>query len=146
MGLIEALPAGPVAVDTAAFIYLIERHPTYLPAVRPLFEAADVGDKAIVTSGVTLLEVLGVPYRAGRLRLAEAYERLLTGSRGVTLISLDTSVLRSAAQIRAARDVPTPDALQMAAAFAGGCTSFVTNDRRIPELPGLPVVQLDDHV
>lgn len=33
MGLIEALPEGPIAVDTAIFIYLVERHEEFLPAV-----------------------------------------------------------------------------------------------------------------
>ena len=43
MGLIDSLPQGPIAVDTSVVIYLIERHPDFLPVVRPLFEAADGG-------------------------------------------------------------------------------------------------------
>ena len=81
LGLIDALPAGPVAVDTAVFIYLIEGHPEFAPMVRPLFEAADGGDVELVTSGVTLLEVLVVPLRAGDDALAARYEALLTRGR-----------------------------------------------------------------
>lgn len=43
----------------------------------------------IVTSAVTLLEVLVVPYRAGNLALATRYEEILTRSRGVVLREID---------------------------------------------------------
>jgi predicted nucleic acid-binding protein len=38
--------------------------------------------------------------------------------------------------------VKTPDALQLVAAIGGGCTTFLTNDRRLPPVPGLRVVEL----
>ena len=79
MELIADLPAGRVAVDTAVFIYLIEEHPTFLPVVAPLFKRADRGGGgALVTSALTLLEVLVTPYRAGNRSLADRYEALLT--------------------------------------------------------------------
>lgn len=142
MGLIASLPEGPVAIDTAIVIYLMERNETYLPVVRPLFEAADRGGLELVTSAVTLLEVLVVPYRAGDADLAARYEALLTRSRGLTLVDLDRPLLRAAAQLRAVHGVRTPDALQLAAALTRRCGCFLTNDRRMPELPTLPVVQL----
>jgi predicted nucleic acid-binding protein len=65
---------------------------------------------------LTLLEVLVVPYRAGNAGLAVRYEEL-----------------------------KTPDALQLAAALGAGCTTFVTNDRRIPAIRGMRVLQLGDY-
>jgi predicted nucleic acid-binding protein len=132
-------------MDTAAFIYFIEAHPVYLPLLRPLFAAADREALMLVTSAVTLLEVLVVPYRAGNLALANRYEALLTRSRGVLIREIDRTQLRAAAQIRAVSSVRTPDALQLAAALAEGCTAFITNDRRLPSLPGLRVLQLGDY-
>ena len=38
-----------------------------------------------------------------------------------------------------------PDALQLAAALSSGCKTFVTNDRRLPAVPGLRVVQLSQY-
>jgi len=146
LGLIDAVGAGPVAVDTALFIYLIEENPRYLPMIRPLFEQADVGALDVVTSAVTLLEVLVVPYRAGNLALAERYEALLTRARGVRLVEMTGDQLRAAAQLRAVHPaLRTPDALQLAAALRHQCTTLITNDRRFPEVPGLVVVQLSDH-
>jgi predicted nucleic acid-binding protein len=80
VGLIDELSPGPVALDTAIFIYLIEEHPKYLPHVLPLFEAADAGRRELLTSGLTLLEVLVVPYRRRNVAVAERYEMLLTWS------------------------------------------------------------------
>ena len=100
----------------------------------------------LVTSSLTLLEVLVVPYRAGNRQLAERYEHLLTRSRGVRLIDLTRDELRAAAQLRAATGLKTPDALQLTAALGAGCTAFVTNDRRLPVVPGLHVLQLSSYV
>jgi len=129
-------------VDTAIFIYFIEAAPAWLPVILPLFQAADTGQRELVTSAVTLLEVLVVPYRAGNESLAARYEALLTRSRGVQLIDLTRVQLRRAAQLRALTGVRTPDALQLTAARDAGCTAFVTNDRRLPAVPGLRIVQL----
>ncbi len=146
MGLIKDLGAGTVGVDTAAFIYFIEEHPTFLSMIVPLFREADEGKRELVTSALTLLEVLVVPYRAGNRSLAERYEALLTRGRGVRLVDLSQDQLRAAAQLRAATGVKTPDALQLVAAIGAGCTTFVTNDRRLPPIPGLRVVELSSYL
>jgi predicted nucleic acid-binding protein len=144
VGLMEAVGAGPVAVDTAVFIYFAEEHPTFLPIARPLFVAVDRGDLEVVTSEITLLEVLVAPYRAGNLPLAARYETLLTRSRGVRLVEMDRGQLRTAAQLRALHGVRTPDALQLAAALTARCSAFLTNDRRLPAVPGLRIIQLSE--
>lgn len=87
-----------------------------------------------------------VPYRAGNVALAERYEALLTRSRGVRLVETDRSQLRAAAQLRALYRVRTPDALQLAAALSERCRTLVTNDRELPAIPGLKIVQLSKHV
>jgi predicted nucleic acid-binding protein len=144
VGLMEAVGPGPVALDTAVFIYFAEEHPEFLPVARPLFVAADRGELEVVTSAVTLLEVVVVPYRAGNLPLAARYEALLTRSRGVRLVELDRAQLRTAAQLRAIHGIRTPDALQLAAALTARCSAFTTNDRRLPTIPGLRIIQLSE--
>lgn len=146
MGLSAALGPGRTAVDTAVFIYLIEEHPDFLPLVAPIFEETARGKRELVTSALTVFEVLVVPYRAGDLALAERYEALLTRSRGLRLVELDRGQLRAAAQLRALYRVRTPDALQLAAALSHNCAAFLTNDRALPKLPGIRVVQLREHL
>jgi predicted nucleic acid-binding protein len=143
---LRALPPGPVGVDTSPFIHFLEGHPRFTPALRALFASADAGERELVTSGVTLLEVLVAPMRMGDLALAESYQAILTRGRGLTLVELDTGLLRTAAALRAVHALRTPDALQVAACLRHRCGCFLTNDRRIPSLPSLPVVQLDDLV
>ena len=146
MGLITELGVGSVAVDTAIFIYFIEEDPRYFPEILPLFKEADQGKRELITSALTLLEVLVVPYRAGNRRLAERYEALLTRSKGIRPVELSHDQLRAAAQLRAATSVKTPDALQLVAAISGRCTTFLTNDRRLPPVPGLRILELASYV
>ena len=146
MGLIQDLGPGSVAVDTAVFIYFLEEHPKFLRVILPLLREADEGKRTLTTSALTLLEVLVVPYRAGNRALAERYEALLTRGRGVRLIEISRGQLRAAAQLRAATGVKTPDALQIVAAISTGCKSFLTNDRRLPPIPGLRIVELSSYV
>lgn len=146
MGLLSDVGKGPVALDTSIFIYLIEEHPVYLPLVEPLFEAIDAGEFEAVTSSVTLLEVLVIPFRFANAALIERYETLLTKSRGLQLIDLDRDFLRSVAQVRAVTRAKAPDAMQLAAAMAAGCPVFLTNDDRIPNVPGLRSLLLEDYL
>jgi predicted nucleic acid-binding protein len=145
VGLIADIGSGRTAIDTSLFIYFMEEDRRFLPLIEPLFVEADAGARELVTSALTLLEVLVVPYRAGDLSLADRYEQLLTRSRGIRVFDLSGDQLRYAAQLRAATGVKTPDALQLAAAIASGCSAFVTNDRRIPKISGMRVLQLTDY-
>jgi len=146
MGLMADIGRGPVGVDTSIFIYFIEEHRHFLPLLQPLFQEVDDGRKAMVTSALTLLEVLVVPYRSGDHILAKRYEALLTQSRGVRIAEISRDHLRAAAQLRAATGVKTPDALQLVAALAAECAAFLTNDRHLPTIPGLRILQLASYV
>ena len=145
--MLNAVGAGPIGVDTALFIYLIEEHPRFLAPVRALFARADAGEIEIVTSALTLLEVLVVPLRAGDQSLAAKYDALLIRSRGVRVVDLSRDQLRTAARLLAQFSaLRTPDALQLAAAMGAGCQSFISNDRRMPAPDGLRVLQLSELV
>ena len=146
MGLMADLGPGPLAIDTAIFIYFIEKNPRFLPLIDPLFREADDGTRELVTSALTLLEVLVVPLRARNRSLADRYEALLTRSRGIRLVDMTRDQLRAAAQLRATTGFKTPDALQVAAAIGAGCRTFLTNDRRLPSASGLQIRQLSAYV
>jgi len=147
MGLREDLGAGPTALDTALFIYYIEENEAFLPLAAPIFEDVASGRRELVTSSLTLLEVLVVPYRAGNLDLAARYEAYLLQSRGLRMVEIGRPQLRMAAQLRALHpSMRTPDALQIAAALSAGCSSFVTNDRELPAVPGLRILKLRSYL
>jgi predicted nucleic acid-binding protein len=146
LGLLSDLGGGPVALDSSIFIYFIEEHPKYLSLVEPVFEAVDAGALEAVTSSLTLLEVLVIPFRFANASLIDRYETLLTKSRGLRLVDLDRDFLRAVAQVRASTRTKTPDAMQLAAAMAAGCPAFLTNDDRIPNVPGLRTLLLENYL
>lgn len=144
MGLLKEIGDGPVGLDASIFIYFIEENPRYLHLVEPVFSALDQGRLKGVTSALTLLETTVVPLRLGNMAVVERYEVILTRGWGLRLVEIDRRVLRAAAHLRAMVSVKTPDALQLVSAMLTGCSAFLTNDDRIPAVPGLRVLCLED--
>jgi predicted nucleic acid-binding protein len=111
--------------------------------LKPFFAAAERGEFRIVTSLVTLLEVLVHPLRNGREDLAREYRGILLRSPGLTALPLGEEIAEEAARLRALHGVKTPDAIQLATALLAGATWFLTNDRDVPPVPGLSVLIVD---
>lgn len=131
-----------VGLDTAPLIYFIEQNPTYLEMMRLFFRTLNQGDFLVVTSVVTIPEVLVYPLRQGNITLAQQYRDILFNSQ-VTTIEVAPNIAETAAQLRADYNLKTPDAIQMATAINEGASFFLTNDGRLPSLPGLSVLVLD---
>lgn len=129
---VTALQGRVVGLDTAPLIYFIEENPTYLETIRPFFVAMDRGEFRVVTSTVTLLEVLVHPFRRGEKELAQQYRDILLGAEGLITISLSQDIAEVAARLRASHNIRTPDAIQMATALRAGASHFLTNDVRLP--------------
>lgn len=140
---IKDLRGTVVALDTAPLIYLIEENPTYISVVRPFFESVDRGEFQVLTSVVTLAEVLVHPMRQGDHDLAEQYRRILLHAKHVTTLPVSEVIAEEAAQLRARHGLRMPDAIQLATAMTAGATSFLTNDTRLPSLASLKVIVLN---
>lgn len=141
---VAALSGQVVGLDTAPLIYFIEENPVYLETIRPFFVALDRGDLRVVTSTVTLLEVLVHPLRRGEKELAQQYRDILIGVKGLVTISLTQDIAEEAARLRACYSIRTPDAIQIATALRAGATCLITNDTRFPILPDLSIIVLDE--
>jgi predicted nucleic acid-binding protein len=131
MDVIERIARRLVFIDTAPFIYLIERHPRYHPIIRPVFESLSVGSFVGATSVLTLLEVLVQPLRNGRADLAREYRSILTESSGIRLMPVTAEVAEMAADLRARHGIRVADAIQAAAGISYNCAVFITNDARL---------------
>jgi hypothetical protein len=57
---------------------------------------------------------------------------------------LDQDIAEEAARLRAFHNIRTPDSIQMATAIIGKASFFLTNDIRLPSLPNLKILLLDD--
>ena len=53
MGLVDELRNLRVCIDTAPFIYFIEKHPRYLNVVKPVFIEINAGEIEAITSTIT---------------------------------------------------------------------------------------------
>lgn len=139
---ISNLRGKTVGLDTAPLIYFIEENPAYIETVRFFFEAMDRGDFLVVTSTVTLLEVLVHPLRSNNRELATEYRDILLNSKLMTL-DVSSAIAEQAARLRAAHNIRTPDAIQISVALNAGATHFFTNDIRLPEIPSIQILSLD---
>lgn len=144
MGWVDSLKGSIIGLDTTPLIYFTEENPTYIEVIDPFFKAVGSGELMVVTSIVTLLEVLVRPIRDGNLKLAQRYRDFLLNSRSVTTRFLYQGIAEEAARLRAAHNIRTPDSIQMATAIFGGASFFLTNDTRLPSLPNLKTLVLED--
>lgn len=139
---INNLQGKTVGLDTAPLIYFIEENTNYIETVKLFFEAMDRGDMFVVTSTITLLEVLVHPLRSNNKELAAEYRDILLNSK-LTTLEISSGIAEKAAQLRASHNIRTPDALQISAAMNAGATHFFTNDARLPEIPSIHILSID---
>lgn len=137
---------GRICVDTPVLIYFVEENARYLSIIDPVFDRIDRRVLSAFSSYITLLEVLVGPLRRNRGDIARRYRDLLLNTDGFMLFPLDRRVAEEAAEIRAAHDFRTPDAIQLATAVREGADAFLTNDAKLKRFDRLEVLVLDDFV
>jgi len=133
-----------LGIDTAPFIYFVERHPDYLGLMREIIRRIDAGEIEAVSSVVTLTEVLTHPLRFKNVLLAQRYRDVLYRSRNFRLLPIDAAIAEVAANLRARYNLRTPDALQLATAIRAGCDAFLTNDATLKKVTELKVLVLSE--
>ena len=115
--------------DSNLFIYLLEDHPEFSQAVADLRrKMLERGDQ-LLTSALTLGEVLVKPLALNDLELSRIYDGMI--SKAAVVLPFDGKAARRYAVIRNDRSVKAPDAIQLACASEAGTDLFITNDRRL---------------
>lgn len=122
-------------LDTAPIIYCVERTAPFAAAVDARLTASGT---VLVSSELARLECLVVPLRNGDSARVGDFD-MFFDARVDELVALNGAVFRRAAEIRAAYAFKTPDALHLAAAVVGGCSTFLTNDAQLIRFPDLRV-------
>jgi predicted nucleic acid-binding protein len=141
---LKPLKGKVVGLDTAPLIYFIEQNPDYLKIVREFFSSIDRGEFLVVTSTLTLTEVLVHPLRNGNAQLAQQYQNILLNQDNFTTFSVSAEIAKLAAEVRATSNLRTPDAIQIATAIIKGADFVLTNDISWRNLPHLQVIVLDE--
>jgi predicted nucleic acid-binding protein len=115
--------------DTNLFIYLLEGHGALHQRVVAVRKSMlDRGDQ-LVTSSLTLGEVLVKPIEFQDLHLAAKYEKSIPAAS--LLIPFDARAARIYAELRCDRSIRPPDAIQLACAATADIDLFITNDERL---------------
>lgn len=133
--------SGRVYLDAQILIYTVEHLQPYCDLLLPLWQASQAGRLDVVTSELTVVEVLTGPLKTGNQDLIDAYEELLTATE-LQLIPVDLSILKAAASLRASTSLRTPDAIHVATAASAGCAAVITNDLAFGSLRSLNVLIL----
>jgi predicted nucleic acid-binding protein len=133
-----------VGLDTAPLIYFIEQNPRHINKVRAFFVGMERGDLEVVTSTITLSEVLVHPLSQGQTALASQYRDILLNQKHLTILPVSSAIAEQAAQLRADYKIKTPDAIQIATTLQAGAKTFLTNDHRLSVVQTLKILVLDN--
>ena len=127
--------------DTNLFVYLIEGTGVRAESVVALRRRMIERDDELLTSTLTLGELLVKPVEMGDDGLRDRYMRALDAS--VTVQPFDARAALRFAAIRGDRSIRAPDAIQLACAAAVGTDLFITNDDRLSRktVPGVAFIQ-----
>lgn len=126
--------------DSNLFIYLLEDFGQLTEQVFKLRRSMLLRRDELVTSTVTLGEVLVHPHRSNRPDIAANYEREI--GLAALLIPFDINAARIFAAIRCDKTIKAPDAIQLACAAQARCDLFITNDDRLSGkiVPGIQFI------
>jgi predicted nucleic acid-binding protein len=132
--------------DTNLFIYLYEGTGAFSNQVVTLRTRMLQRRDQLLTSAMTLGEVLVKPTQAGDLKAVAYYRKLMTTT--AVVIPFDESAAVVYAQLRGDRSLRPPDAIQLACASSAGVDLFVTNDARLHtrQVPGIQFIAPLDRV
>ncbi len=133
-------------IETAPLIYYVEENPVFVRKMDTIVDAVDQRSMEVVTSVITLAEVLTQPLKLGDSQLEQEYRDILMNSAGFRLLPVTARIAESTARLRARYNLRTPDALHVAAALDAGCDAFLTNDkdiRRVTEIAVWVLAELE---
>jgi predicted nucleic acid-binding protein len=115
--------------DTNLFIYLFEGHGLHFDHVRRLRQSMLARSDQLITSALTLGEVLVKPIEEGDHELRQNYEEAITST--ALVIPFDAPAARIFAALRTDRSLRPPDAIQLACAAHARVDLFITNGARL---------------
>jgi predicted nucleic acid-binding protein len=130
--------------DTNLFIYLWEDFGKLSGQVLALRNRMLTRGDELLTSAMTLGEILVKPIQSGDAKAVAYYQNLIATT--ATVIPFAEKAAIVYARLRAERSLRAPDTIQLACAAAAGTDLFITNDARLHsmQIPGIQfIVPLD---
>jgi predicted nucleic acid-binding protein len=115
--------------DTNLFIYLFEGQGPLSRRVVALRESMLTRGDQLLTSTLTMGEILVKPIERGDAELSKKFEETLAATS--LMIPFDLKAAKIYASLRGDRSLRAPDAIQLACAAGAGVDLFITNDTRL---------------
>ena len=127
--------------DTNLFVYLVEGEGERTEQVVALRQWMIEREDELLTSALTLGEVLVKPLERGDEELMRRYEQAIGA--GATVLPFDSRAAPKFAEIRRDRSIRAPDAIQLACASVARADLFITNDDRLSRknIQGIQFIQ-----
>jgi uncharacterized protein len=116
--------------DSMLFIYWLEDNPLFAKRVASIHSRMRERNDELITSAVTIGEVLAGAYRKCPAPRAEGVrEALLSLVSEVVAFTIETA--DQYARIRGSTNIASPDAIHLACAASVGTDLFLTNDKNL---------------
>ncbi len=117
---------------------MLEDDPTFAQAVEDVRRRMLRRNDRLITSAMTVGEVLVKPLSTGNTALADRYRAFFKGSH-LAVSAFDFPAAEAFAHIRQDRKVRPADAIQLACAESAQADLFITNDDRLSRrnIPGV---------
>ena len=115
--------------DTNLFIYLFEDYKLWSNRTQDLRTKMLVRGDQLLTSTLSIGEVLVKPLERGATDVCRQYEEAITST--AVVIPFDLKAAKIYASLRLDRSLRAPDAMQLACAASAGVDLFVTNDAHL---------------
>ncbi|HXJ92481.1 MAG TPA: PIN domain-containing protein [Terriglobia bacterium] len=115
--------------DSNLFIYLFEDYGPFSERVISLRQTMLERGDQLLTSYLTLGEILVKPLERGDDEVCMRYEAALAAAS--LMVPFEAKAARIYARLRCDRSLRPPDAMQLACAGAAGADLFITNDTRL---------------
>ena len=136
-----------VGLDTNVIIYSLENVPPYRELTGQVLRLMDRGLIVGHVSTVVETEVLVKPMRDRNRRALETIELFFRNSPNLVIRSVDRTVARRAAAVRASSRLSLPDATIVATALEDRCDVLIGNDSSVARYAsGIPYLYLNDYL
>ena len=131
-----------VYFDTNIFIYLLEHHPDLGEVCLSIVQSAVDKELDGYSGELVLAELLVKPLKDNNARAVQAVKDLFTNDTRIELLPHTKTAFITAAHLRANYKIKLPDALHIATAVENHMDIFLSNDREIPSIPEITVLNL----
>ncbi len=130
-----------ISLDTNIFVYYFQKNPQFGPIVKNLFQDFSKFKTEIITSSISLTELLSVKTS---FVLINTLQQEFLSIPFLETIPVSNNIAIEAARIRRIYEFKLADSIQLATAIKSKAEVFITNDDKLKKFKELKVVLLSE--